>query len=676
MRNNTGILRPPRLPKRWTARSASLLAAGVLVAAAGAGGLNAAAAAAAPAPGATAAHVWITTADGTDKLSDLGTVDFSTAPSTAPTVVVDPTLTYQTMQGFGGAITDSSATVLYTLPAAQRAQVMASLFSPTTGDGLDYLRQPIGGSDMVATAPYTYDDLPAGQTDYGMQHFSIAHDQAEILPLLREAKALNPRLQVIASPWSPPAWMKTSDSLIGGRLIATPQIYRAYALYLLKFIEAYQANGVTVNAITVQNEPQDRTTDTYPGTDMPSAQEAAVIEDLGPMLRAAHLRTEIFAYDHNWSEHPNDIASTPPDEVGDINAYPQNVLATPAAKWISGVAFHCYYGDPSAMTTFHNEYPKLQIFMDECSGSQSADPADTFSDTLQWHARNLEIGSTRNWSSTVINWNLALNPAGGPHVGGCSTCTGIVTIGPGDTVTPNAEYYALGQLSRFVQPGAVRIASTSFGTTGWNGEVMDVAFRNPDGSTVLVAHNEADNPQAFAVQEGQQRFTYTLPTYSLATFVWGGNLAGRHPLQQVSPFGWTATANPSGPTNSCCTGDVAANAVDGDASTRYSTGEGQAPGQYLQVDFGKAIPARQVVFDTGASTGDYPRGYAVQTSANGTDWNTVVPDGQGTGQFTTVDLPGNPIQYVRITLTVADPNDWWSVADVRAYVTGGWGSSS
>ena len=199
---------------------------------------------AAPAPGATSAHVWITTADGTDKLSDLGTVDFSTAPSTAPTVVVDPTLTYQTMQGFGGAITDSSATVLYTLPAAQRAQVMASLFSPTTGDGLDYLRQPIGGSDMVATAPYTYDDLPAGQTDYALQHFSIAHDQAQILPLLREAKALNPRLQIIASPWSPPAWMKTADSLIGGRLIATPQIYQAYARYLLKFVEAYRANGV------------------------------------------------------------------------------------------------------------------------------------------------------------------------------------------------------------------------------------------------------------------------------------------------------------------------------------------------------------------------------------------------------------------------------------------------
>jgi glucosylceramidase len=640
-----------------------------MVAAASVGGLSATAGAAtASGPATASAQVWVTTANGADKLSDLGPVGFSTAPSTAPTVVVDPTLTYQTMQGFGGAITDSSASVLYGLPAGQRAAVMASLFSLRTGDGLDYLRQPIGASDFVTTAPYTYDDRPAGQTDYGMQHFSVAHDQAQILPLLRQAEALNPRLQIIASPWSPPAWMKTTGTLIGGRLIADPRIYHSYALYLLKFIEAYRASGVTVNAITVQNEPQNRTPSGYPGTDLPSWQEAAVIEDLGPMLQAAHLKTQIFAYDHNWQEHPNDVASTPPDETGDVNDYPQQVLDSPAANWISGVAFHCYYGDPSAMTAFHNEYPKLKIFMDECSGSQSTDPADTFSDTLKWQSRNLEIGSTRNWSGTVINWNLALDPAGGPHVGGCGTCTGVLTIGPGDTVTPDAEYYALGQLSRFVQPGAVRIASTSFGTTGWNGEVMDVAFRNPDGSTVLVAHNENDDAQAFAVQEGGQRFTYTLPGDSLATFVWQADLAGRHPLQQVTPVGWTATASPSGPADPCCTGDVAANAVDGDASTRYSTGEGQAPGQYLQADFGRTIRARRIVFDTGASTGDYPRGYTVQASINGTDWKTVRSDGHGTGQFTTVDLDGRAVRYVRLTLTAADPSDWWSVADVRAYV--------
>jgi len=620
-------------------------------------------------PAAVSAHVWVTTPDGTDKLSDLGTVAFGEGTATVPVIVVDPTVTYQTMQGFGGAITDSSATVLYRMSTAARAATMKSLFDPVTGDGLNYLRQPIGASDFVATAAYTYDDLPAGQTDYQQRHFSIAHDQAQILPLLREAKALNPRLQIVASPWSPPAWMKTSGSLIGGRLIDDPRIYRSYALYLLKFVKAYQANGVTINTITVQNEPQNRTPSGYPGTDMPSTQEERVIENLGPMLRDAGLRTQILAYDHNWTEHPNDVANTPPDETADVNAYPQNVLNSPAAKWISGIAYHCYFGDPSAMTTLHNQFPDQAIYFTECSGSQSADPANTFSDTLKWHARNLIIGTTRNWAETVINWNLALDPSNGPHVGGCGTCTGIVTVGPGDTVTNDAEYYTLGHLARFVQPGAVRIASTSFGTTGWNGQVMDVAFRNPDGSTVLVAHNENDNPSTFAVREGDQQFTYTLPGGALATFTWRGRIPGTGTLRQVIPGGWTATANPPGPADPCCTGDVAANAVDADASTRYSTGAGQAPGDYLQVDFGKTIHARQVVFDTGVSTGDYPRGYTITTSADGVNWSTAVAAGQGTGQFTTVSLSGAPVRYLRLTLTAAS-GSWFSVADVRAYTSG------
>ena len=240
------------------------------------------------------------------------------------------------MDGFGGAITDSSAVVLYRMSPAARAATMRMLFDPRTGDGLSYLRQPIGGSDFVATAPYTYDDMPAGATDYSQRHFSIAHDEAEILPLLREAKRLNPQLQIVATPWSPPAWMKTNDSLIGGRLIDTPQIYHSYALYLTKFIEAYRRHSVAVNTITVQNEPQNRDPAGYPATDMSAAQEEKVIEALGPMLRAAHLRTEILAYDHNWSEHPNDIADTPPDETMDTNDYPQEVLSSPAARWVSG----------------------------------------------------------------------------------------------------------------------------------------------------------------------------------------------------------------------------------------------------------------------------------------------------------------------------------------------------
>jgi glucosylceramidase len=613
----------------------------------------------------SSAHLWLTTPDGRYKMSDMGSVPFASTTPAAPTVVVDPSRTFQRMSGFGGAITDSSAVVLYRLSPRVRQATMRSLFDPRVGDGLSYLRQPIGGSDFVATAPYTYDDVPAGATDYPQRHFSIAHDEAKILPLLRQAMRLNPHLQIMATPWSPPAWMKTSHSLIGGRLLDQSRVYRSYALYLYKFLQAYRARGVLVSAITVQNEPQNRNPSGYPGTDMPARQEEKVIEDLGPMLRAGGLRTKILGYDHNWSEHPNDIASTPPDETSDVNDYPQEILSSPAARWVSGTSYHCYYGDPSAMTTLHNEFPSKDIYMTECSGSQSGDPANTFSDTLKWHARNLIIGSPRNWAKTVINWNVALDPSGGPHVGGCATCTGIITVGPGDQVTRNAEYYTLGHLSRFVPPGAVRIASTSFGTTGWNGQVMDVAFRDPDGTTVLVAHNENDNPQAFAVREGDRSFTYTLPGGALATFTWRGQPSPQA-LQELDPSGWHATANPDGPSNPCCQGDVAANAVDDDASTRYSTGTGQQPGQYLQVDLGRLEPVRQIVFDTGSGTGDYPRGYRVQVSSDGAAWSTAA-DGSGSGQLTAVPLSGAPIRFVRMTLTQSS-SSWWSVADVRAYV--------
>jgi glucosylceramidase len=617
-----------------------------------------------PAPVSTA-HVWVTTPDGTELLADRGTVAFGAPTTTVPTVVVDPGRTYQTMTGFGASITDSSAAVLYGLSPAARDQAMTSLFSPAGGDGLDFLRQPIGASDFTDEPSYTYDDVPAGQTDYGLRHFSVAHDQTQILPLLRQAERLNPHLTMLATPWSPPAWMKTGGSLIGGRLIDKPEIYRAYAAYLVKFVQAYRAEGVHVDLLTVQNEPQN-VKPSIPGTDMSSAQEAKVIEQLGPMLRAAGLHTQILGYDHNWMEHPGDVANTPPDETADIDHYPQNLLADPAARWIAGTAYHCYSGDPSAMTVLHSEFPSKDIYFTECSGSQSSNPANTFSDTLRWHARNLIIGNTRNWAKSVVNWNIALDETGGPHTNGCTGCTGVLTVAPDGTVTRNAEYYTLGHVARFVRPGAVRIASTSFGTTGWNGQLMDVAFVNPDGSTVLVAHNENDNPQTFAVREGDKSFSYTLPGGALATFVWNGRI-GAGALRPVTPTGWTATANPAGPTDPCCSGDVAAHAADDDASTRYSSGTGQQPGQYLQVDLGRARPLRQVVFDTGASIGDYPRGYAVTVSADGTHWSTAVANGVGSGQFSTADLRGGPVRFVRITLTTAAPGNWWSVADVRAY---------
>ncbi|MFL5862791.1 MAG: glycoside hydrolase family 30 protein, partial [Solirubrobacteraceae bacterium] len=233
-------------------RVKQFIAAATLVAAMLVGALSAAGA-----KSESSARVWMTTGDQKNLLTEQPPNALGTPVDGAPTVTIDPSTSYQPIEGLGASITDSSAHVLAASP--YRDEIMASLFDPARGLGLSYLRQPIGASDFVVGQPYTYDDMPAGQTDYGQRHFSIAHDTAQILPLLREAKRLNPHLQIVATPWSQPAWMKTNDSLIGGRLIDSPAIYHSYALYLTKFIEAYRSQGVTVDTITVQNEPQNRT---------------------------------------------------------------------------------------------------------------------------------------------------------------------------------------------------------------------------------------------------------------------------------------------------------------------------------------------------------------------------------------------------------------------------------
>ena len=263
------------------------------------------------------------------------------------------------------------------------------------------------------------------------------------------------------------------------------------------------------------------------------------------------------------------------------------------------------------------------------------------------------LGVTRNWGKTVVNWNLALDPNGGPHNGGCDTCTGVITVGPGQDVTRNAEYYTLGHLARFVRMGAQRIASTSFGTTGWNGQIMDAAFRNPDGSIALVAHNENDDPRTFTVSQGGQSFTYTLPGGALATFTWP---AIDDSLQLLDFEPMTATSS---------TPADAANAVDDDATTRWTSGAGQTPGQWLQVDLGSARTIRRVVLDTGVDRGDYPRGYTLETSTDGSTW-TPQASGAGGGQLTTIDIPATSARYVRVTQT-GSSGSWWSVADLRVY---------
>ncbi|WP_051274993.1 discoidin domain-containing protein [Cellulomonas sp. URHD0024] len=605
------------------------------------------------------ARVWVTTPDRAQLLAPQAPVSFSEGRSDLSTIVVDPDQRFQTMDGFGASITDSSAALLAGLPRGQRDSAMRSLFGSRDGIGVSFLRQPVGSSDFTAAAEhYTYDDVAPGATDFPLAHFSIAHDEAQILPLLRQAKQLNPELSVMATPWSPPAWMKTGDSLVGGRLKDDPAVYDAYARYLVKFVQAYTAAGVPIDFLSVQNEPQNRTPGGYPGTDMPVAQQEKVILALGPLLKKASPRTKILAYDHNWTEHPNDVANTPPGE-DPATDYPYQVLSGPAAKWVAGTAYHCYSGDPSAQTALHDAYPKKGIWFTECSGSHGATdtPEQIFRGTLTWHARTIAIGTTRNWAKSVVNWNIALREDGGPHLGGCDTCTGLLTVQADGTVRTDAEYYTIGHLSKFVKPGAVRIGSTSFGTTGWNGQIMDVAFRNPDGSTALVVHNENDDPRSFAVAVGDRRFEYTLPGGALATFTWPASRTLTDHRTQLDLSGATATAT-SAPAD-------AALAVDGDASTRWSSGQGQTPGQSLTVDLGRGQLFRQVAIDSGDSLGDYARGWQLETSRDGTRWHTVAT-GAATGQLTTVDTGVTFARYLRIT-TTADAGNWWSLADVRLY---------
>lgn len=604
------------------------------------------------------ADVWVTTVDGIERLSQRAPVAFGAAPSAAPTIVVDPDQRFQTMEGFGASITDSSAAVLYELTPAVRDEVMRELFDPEAGIGISFLRQPIGSSDFTDDEHYTYDDMPPGETDFDLSEFSIAHDEAQILPLLRQALALNPDLSILATPWSQPAWMKANDSLIGGRMIDDPAVYDAYARYLVAFVEAYAAAGVPIDYISVQNEPQNRAPDAYPGTDMPVEQQLAVIAALGPLLQAASPGTKILGYDHNWALHPGDIATTPAGE--DPNAdYPYDLLRSDAARWIDGIAYHCYAGDPSAMTALHDAFPDTDVFFTECSGSHGPNDSDeqVFRDTLKWHARNVVIGTTRNWAKSVVNWNIALDENDGPHNGGCGTCTGLVTVHDPNTYTLGAEYYTIGHLSAFVDPGAVRIGSTSHGTTGWNGQIMDVAFENPDGSTVLVVHNEHDDPRTFAVQYGGKTFEYTAPGGALLTFVWDRSPRLNAKLHQVSIDGATASANPPG--------SGVANLVDDDASTRWTSVSGQTPGQYVQVDLGQRKHFRTVHIDYGGNLGDYAPSWELAVSTDGLTWRTIAT-GTGGEQLEIVEVRNTHARYLRLTNT-GSSEDWWSIADIRLY---------
>jgi glucosylceramidase len=437
-------------------------------------------------------QVWLTTIDQRHLLERQPDLAWSRAArNSGHFIKVDARGRHQRMDGFGASITDSSAFLLQKrLAPNARAEVMRDLFG-RDGIHVSMVRQPMGSCDYSMNLR-TYDDEPG---DTSLTKFSIERDKHYILPSLREALSVNPELKVMATPWSAPGWMKSSGSIIGGGL--KPEYEQVYADYFARFLEAYRDQGVPVFAITLQNEPLFTPTN-YPGGALPASEAADFVKKLGPTLQEHHLNPSILIYDHNW-DHPE---------------YPLQVLDDPeAARWVSGVAWHGYGGSPTAMARVLAAHPDKRAYFTESSGGEWV-PAfhDAFMDQIG-HV----ISTARNGSSSLMWWNLALDPEHGPCIlGDESTCRGLITIDQKTgRVEKNLDYYTLGHISKLVEPGATRVDSVSF-----DGDLEDVAFQNPDGSTVLIVSNRLKKPQVFAVQEGGRSLTYTLPTEAAATLKW------------------------------------------------------------------------------------------------------------------------------------------------------------
>lgn len=450
-----------------------------------------------PASSLTSAFVqpWLTLPDRSQTLAAQPVLPWQpAAPGGVATITIDPGLHYQVMQGFGAAMSESSAWLLMNvLDAPQRAAAIASLFG-ADGIRLSYVRIPMGASDF-ALGDYSYADLPAGHTDPELHSFSIARDRLAVIPALKLARAANPALRLMGSPWSAPAWMKASGSLHGGSLL--PEFYPAFARYHVKFVQAYQAEGLPIDSLTLQNEPL-LSLETYPTMLIPAAAQAELVRDhVGPALRRAGLVTRLLILDHNW----------------DLWETPVQVLADPAAAaYVDGVAFHCYAGDVSLQSQVHAAHPDKGIWFTECSGGGWA---TDFAGNLGWFMRNLVIGNFRNWGNSLILWNLALDEHDGPQNGGCPNCRGVITIRQ-DTgaVSFNEEYFVLGHVSKFVAPGARRIESQG----GAAADLEHVAFQNPDGSLALIVYAALETE--FNVDCQGQRFTYRLPAGAAVTFHW------------------------------------------------------------------------------------------------------------------------------------------------------------
>ncbi|MFF0480864.1 ricin-type beta-trefoil lectin domain protein [Streptomyces sp. NPDC004435] len=426
------------------------------------------------------------------------------------TVTVDESTTYQQFEGGGASITDTTAHLFRggAISAATRDEVMRKLFSPTDGIGLSFVRNPIGASDLSRPGHVSLDDTCCDLNDFGANGYDTP-----VRLLTAQAKQLNPALRVKGVPWSAPGWMKDNGRMDQMGWLKWEH-YPTYAQYLVKYVQSYQAAGVKVDYLSVQNEPNccqagNPTAMNYPGMSWnPSGLAEFTKNHLYPALRAAGLNTKVLVHDWNYGDYANFGAGV----LGDA--------AVRDDPLFGGIAWHGYFGDPAVGSQVHDQYPSVRQFSTEHSGGT-------------WignqHDEDLKdiVSYARNWSGSLVKWSLALNQSMGPHNGGCGTCTGLVTVQEGGPragqVDYTIEYYTTGHLTKFVKPGAYRIASTD------NATVRNVAWRNPDGSKALIAHNGGGSAQSVRVDWGGQSFTYSLPARTTATFTWSGTTGGGAP---------------------------------------------------------------------------------------------------------------------------------------------------
>jgi glucosylceramidase len=438
-----------------------------------------------------AAKIYITTLDQSQLLQEQGVTENS-AISPDVTLQIDTTTTYQEIDGFGYTLTGGSALHISKMSAPERAALLQELFGRDANSiAVSYLRLSVGASDLDER-PWSYNDLPEGMIDMELAQFSLAYDTLYLIPVLKEILQISPNLRLMGSPWSPPAWMKDNKDTRGGSLL--PEYHAVYANYLAKYVQEMEKQGIPLDALTIQNEPL------HPGNNpsllMLADQQAAFIKNnLGPTFEALGIKTKIIIYDHN-ADRPD---------------YPIFILNDPeAAQYVDGSAFHLYGGKIEALSEVHEAHPSKNLYFTE----QWVGAPGNFEEDVAWHNEVLIIGGTRNWSKTVLEWNLAADENQDPHTdcGGCDRCLGALTI-TGDSVVRNPAYYIIAQASKFVPPGSRRIASTAVAT------MPNVAFKTPEGTIVTILQNKDTAEKTIEVQMGQTSLFVQVPGKAIGTLV-------------------------------------------------------------------------------------------------------------------------------------------------------------